>query len=836
MSTVASLQIKIGADVSAAINGLNKAEFAANQVKKAYIEANDTTIRGGQTVAIWAQNFTQAIGTVQRDLDRIDLSKLDDDSRNTTSSMLEMATGALKISENVTTASATFTGMQQVAGPALAGIAKMFPTIAASIASLAGPIGIAVGALAAGAALIVSNWDLVSTSISEVETVTIAANKATQEHKAKALELIDVLKTEVSTRKEQSEAIKKLNEISPTYFGNLSAEKSTVDDLNIAYTAYAANLDNIAKLQAINIEVGSLYQKQVQTQIALENAKATAVQEQLKFEQTLASVREGTKNELPLILAKNTVKELDKQLNNINGQISAYKKLGAAIPKPTSEPSYEGDSDKKSTKSHETNAQKIAKIYANALAEIKAKEKEFKEGFLTGSEFDDFAEKEFKSAYSAIAKIDVQAPQLPIIKGELEGLKTIAPLITVDIAVKPVADIATDVVDTLRSETLGKLQDIELQFRFTGNPEDALKAKITVLNNALEELGKNQNVNINDDAVIVLQNELAIVQSQLNGLQNKPIKINAGFDFKKLQSEVSEAAGYASQFNDIIADSEKASYEKRLQQVDNYYAAQKDEIERTISDEGIKNKKLENLEKEVSKQKRQIKREEAAANKRSNIFSAIINTARAVAEALPNIGLSVVVGALGAAQVAAIASAPLPALAAGGLVDGPTAVLVGEYAGAKTNPEFIAPVSKAQTMIIEAVTQVFEKQKQEKETEKVEHSIKTVEYKIKITDNIERAMADIVATIPDNTKYTEITTTLQEAAKTFSTTFTTLPSTSASTSDTRQYTSSDILQQITQLSAPETSQNINISIDGVLKGDDIMLLTKQSNYRKSRLG
>jgi hypothetical protein len=41
----------------------------------------------------------------------------------------------------------------------------------------------------------------------------------------------------------------------------------------------------------------------------------------------------------------------------------------------------------------------------------------------------------------------------------------------------------------------------------------------------------------------------------------------------------------------------------------------------------------------------------------------------------------------------------LTPFAAGGIVSGPTAALVGEYSGAKTNPEVIAPLSKLQNMI-----------------------------------------------------------------------------------------------------------------------------------------
>ena len=57
---------------------------------------------------------------------------------------------------------------------------------------------------------------------------------------------------------------------------------------------------------------------------------------------------------------------------------------------------------------------------------------------------------------------------------------------------------------------------------------------------------------------------------------------------------------------------------------------------------------------------------------------AIVNTARAVAEALPNIPLSIATGVAGAAQIAAIQSEPLPALAHGGDILSSGRALVGE--------------------------------------------------------------------------------------------------------------------------------------------------------------
>ena len=45
------------------------------------------------------------------------------------------------------------------------------------------------------------------------------------------------------------------------------------------------------------------------------------------------------------------------------------------------------------------------------------------------------------------------------------------------------------------------------------------------------------------------------------------------------------------------------------------------------------------------------------------------------------------------------AFAAIPAFADGGIVSGPTMGLMGEYAGAKSNPEVIAPLDKLKSLI-----------------------------------------------------------------------------------------------------------------------------------------
>ncbi len=70
-------------------------------------------------------------------------------------------------------------------------------------------------------------------------------------------------------------------------------------------------------------------------------------------------------------------------------------------------------------------------------------------------------------------------------------------------------------------------------------------------------------------------------------------------------------------------------------------------------------------EKRIDQEQRKIKQEAAERQKAFDIFQTIINTARAIVEALPSVPLSILVGAVGALQLAKIISTPIPKFAKG---------------------------------------------------------------------------------------------------------------------------------------------------------------------------
>jgi len=145
--------------------------------------------------------------------------------------------------------------MQAIAGPALAGIARLIPSIGVQLAALAGPIGIAVGALAAGAALVVSNWDLVANAMSDVDSLTLQATNSMVEQDSKMRKLVSTINDNTKSYKERSSALKEAQSISDTYFGALDLEKSKVEDVTGAYDGYIKNLKNASLAKVIGAEI-----------------------------------------------------------------------------------------------------------------------------------------------------------------------------------------------------------------------------------------------------------------------------------------------------------------------------------------------------------------------------------------------------------------------------------------------------------------------------------------------------------------------------------------------------------------------------------------------------
>jgi hypothetical protein len=144
--------------------------------------------------------------------------------------------------------------------------------------------------------------------------------------------------------------------------------------------------------------------------------------------------------------------------------------------------------------------------------------------------------------------------------------------------------------------------------------------------------------------------------------------------------------------------------EKHLEELDQYYTTERESIEGSRMSQKQKAKAIEKLDAETAAKKRALMREQAKQQKTVSLMQAIVSGALAIVQAFasgPGIGivLGLLMTGLVAAQIAAIASQPLPALAEGGLATAPTLALVGDNPNARIDPEVISPLSKLKELI-----------------------------------------------------------------------------------------------------------------------------------------
>lgn len=139
-------------------------------------------------------------------------------------------------------------------------------------------------------------------------------------------------------------------------------------------------------------------------------------------------------------------------------------------------------------------------------------------------------------------------------------------------------------------------------------------------------------------------------------------------------------------------------HENEMIRMDNEYQQAIIDLEKKGLSEEAFNDAKKDLDEDYADKKKELDKKQAKREKKMAIFNAIINTAAGIAKALPNLFLAAAVGILGAAQIIAISSQPLP-LAQGGMAFGPTNAIVGDNPNAQNDPEVIAPLSKLKNML-----------------------------------------------------------------------------------------------------------------------------------------
>jgi hypothetical protein len=211
---------------------------------------------------------------------------------------------------------------------------------ALSLVMKATVIGAAIGVVLALAAA----WSAFTTEVSAAKSAQIAVNdaniqaaKSIAAERLEAEQLTDILKDENQSRKEKEVALKKLKSINADYFGDLTIEKSKVEDITGALNKYNEQLLARARITATTNKLIEVEQKLLDTQQQFEDADPTTFQTIANFVTAggqafgFAAKQAGDFNEN---LADNTSK-LTAQKAALEAQLKTLTATGAVVETTT---------------------------------------------------------------------------------------------------------------------------------------------------------------------------------------------------------------------------------------------------------------------------------------------------------------------------------------------------------------------------------------------------------------------------------------------------------------------------------------------------------------------
>lgn len=118
-------------------------------------------------------------------------------------------------------------------------------------------------------------------------------------------------------------------------------------------------------------------------------------------------------------------------------------------------------------------------------------------------------------------------------------------------------------------------------------------------------------------------------------------------------------------FDQAAANREQAALNREKRANEEKKKGYKKLLDDKLISEQQYNRRVTAADEEMERKERAMRRRQAEREKRANIYQAIINTFSAIAEALPDIPLSILAGITGFAQVSAISSQELPELGLG---------------------------------------------------------------------------------------------------------------------------------------------------------------------------
>lgn len=189
----------------------------------------------------------------------------------------------------------------------------------------AGLVLSAIAALAGAFVLLRNNVKRARTEKQALNEISKEVAKSTSEERSELDRLLGIAKNERISKEERLKAIKKLNEISPEYLGNLSLENINTDAARKLVEQYTEALKENAKQKAISGRMAELYLELTEKEIKrAEHLKIIEDRRDARIGQTDIDRSH-----------QNSIDNIDREIASINQSIEAYQKLGESLYEQT---------------------------------------------------------------------------------------------------------------------------------------------------------------------------------------------------------------------------------------------------------------------------------------------------------------------------------------------------------------------------------------------------------------------------------------------------------------------------------------------------------------------
>lgn len=248
----------------------------------------------------------------------------------------DFVSGLRELSPEMLRIGVVIAGVVAAIGPLLIMIGKvlqMLPLIKVAIAALTGPVGLiigAVGLLTTGLIMLSSRMKQSEGQTEKLASVNDLATESIKRETAELNMLLRIAKDENLSKSEREKAIKKLNDISPKYLGNLNLENINTDKARIATEKYTTALNDSARAKVVAEKVAKLQAERIDLEVSRTEALT-------KVEEAKGKVITSSRED-ELFLANQTLKLnqgiaefAEKEISLIDDQIKKFTGLEGVI-------------------------------------------------------------------------------------------------------------------------------------------------------------------------------------------------------------------------------------------------------------------------------------------------------------------------------------------------------------------------------------------------------------------------------------------------------------------------------------------------------------------------